>query len=129
MKPLQHNQPKHRHTFAYVPGNVVTPPEIVKHLPPKRDQKVISTTTLCILLRRIVPQNAVSCLQDGIVINGNTVIISEGIATIRTMKFRFKDVWDLLMNLRQERMLDCDSADLKTIRLEYYQTLNEPDYE
>jgi hypothetical protein len=94
-------------------------------LPPVRNQAVISIDVLCPLLARIVPQNVVSCLQDGIVINGNIIKIGEGVCTVGATKFRFKDLWGLLESLIHERMLDADGTDIRNIRLEYYKTLND----
>jgi hypothetical protein len=98
----------------------------VRTLPPVRNQRLIAIMALYNCLTEIVPQNDVSVHPEGLVINGKTVEILEGLAVISgKIKFRFVDLLELLETLRQEGVLICRKQDLFSIRKSYFQILSE----
>ena len=143
MKRLPPNKyrPKHRGMPAFHPGNIVVAPvendkipsyhssglkTYVRKFPPARNEKLINVPLLCVLLKQITPQNAVSGLSDGIVINERTMTLSEGLAVVdQKLKFRFADLKDLLSNLVLEGILAANKHDVKDIKFRYYEVLKE----
>lgn len=90
-----------------------------------RNQKVIVIPILCPLLIRFAPQNEIECNNYSIKINQVGVHLAEGIASCKKMKFRFRDLFELLEMLRQEQILICKTSDLHRIKQEYFKKLNE----
>jgi hypothetical protein len=64
--------------------------------------------------------NIAEVTNEGFLLNGYTIRITEGFASTESLKFRFVDVWDLLMNLKQEKILHGSIEDLRTIKASYY---------
>jgi hypothetical protein len=134
MKHLQKIPPKHRNAFNFIPGNVA-PPEMSSKipayntqgktfkrvLPAMRNLKLIDLNVLIPIIKEITPQNLVNVIPGGFSCNGNNVNLREGLATIEGMKFRYSDVYELLSNLIQAKMLDADKYELRNIRKKYYE--------
>jgi len=126
---------KHGEAFPFHPGNemseVISMPaynsagkEYKRILPKVRNQEIINTSILCALLQKLVPQNKVEIISGGLKINSLDITISEGIVITKTMKFRFRDLKDLLDNLVQENILIGNKLDLITIKHHYFKELN-----
>ena len=130
MKPLS----KHKFKIPYHPGNAI--PEVtdrlpsynssglktfVRKLPPLRNQQVVNIPALHDALHQIVPQMPIECAINGIIIDDIEItIISEGLASFKKVKFRFRDLKDLLTNLIQAKILpdDTDILRIKDLYLE-----------
>ena len=115
MKPLP--QPKHRHTYSFYKGNAseVTDKipayhssglkQYTRKIPPLQNKLLVNVTTLCTVLNEMLPQAICEAYPEGILINGDIVVIGEGIATAQRTRFRFKDLADFLGNLCQLSIL------------------------
>ena len=132
--------PKHINTFEFHPGNKVVEAELdrvpayhssglktyVRKFPKARNEKVLNVPLLCTMIKKIVPQNDVSGLSDGLLINGIKLILTEGLATVTgKVKFRFTDLRDLLSNLAMDGILGANKYDVKEIKYWYNETLKE----
>ena len=124
MKPLS----KHKFKIPYH-GEVVTPVSdripaynssglktFTRILPPLRNKARIDIPKLYTTLRQIMPQVPIECAINGIIIDDIEItIISEGLASFKKVKFRFRDIKDLLTNLIQAKILP-DDIDILRIR-------------
>ena len=125
MKPLS----KHKFKIPHHPGNVT--PQVtdripayhssglqtyIRKLPPMRNQQAIDIPALYSALRQIMSQVPIECAINGIIIDDIEItIISEGLASFKKVKFRFRDLKDLLTNLIQAKILP-DDIDILRIR-------------
>ena len=88
----------------------------VRKLPPLRNQQVVNIPALHDALHQIVPQMPIECAINGIIIDDIEItIISEGLASFKKVKFRFRDIKDFITNLIQAKILPYD-IDILQIR-------------
>ena len=125
--------PKHPGTYPFAEGNKVSVDELPdripayntqgkeykRHLPPMRDPKQIDVRKLANLINKRAFGNA-EVTPYGLRLNQNEIKISEGLATCDEVCFRFTDLWNLLLELKKERILHCEHEDLRMIKNEYY---------
>lgn len=133
MKPLLKHNPKHKHTFPFHPGNniaTVEPDRVpashisgvktrMKQLPPIRNRKIIDLNILCPLLQKYVPKSGALVCPGGLVVHSVEIKVFEGYASTESVKFRFRDVFEFLLNLKMEHLLNCNRADIKLIKDDY----------
>lgn len=139
LRQTRYTKSKHLHTYPFHPGNIIEVDRIPAYntqgktykriLPPIRDQQIINISLLCILLNKLVPHNQIECIESGISINKTEVTISEGLVSFRKLKFRFRDLKELLLNLIQEQILIANLLDVKAIKDRYFRELNSADNE
>ena len=111
---------KHPGTYPFAEGNKVSVDELPeRHLPPMRDPKQIDVRKLANLINKRAFGNA-EVTPYGLRLNQNEIKISEGLATCDEVCFRFTDLWNLLLELKKERILHCEHEDLRMIKNEYY---------
>ncbi|HAX61153.1 MAG TPA: hypothetical protein DCX95_01135 [Elusimicrobia bacterium] len=94
-----------------------------QRFPPERNPKIIDVPLLCSLMKKFARRNSVSLTPDGLNINGTEFTFKEGFASSEKLKFRFRDVFDLLHNLKGEKILSCRMEDLYSIKIEYHKIM------
>ena len=92
-----------------------------KHLPPLRDQKRIDTRLLCSLINKRT-NNFAELVPSGIKINQIKIKITDGLAVADQVQFRYADLWELLLNLKKEKILFVEFEDMRTIKTQYFKT-------
>lgn len=125
---------KHPGTHPFVEGNTASVDELPdripayntqgkeykRHLPPMRDPLDIDLRLLTDLINRKTNGNCAEVTVNGIKLNQLNLKIREGLVVCSELSFRFNNLWDLLLELKKERILHCEHEDLRMIKNEYY---------
>lgn len=91
-----------------------------KNLPPLRDGKVINLKYLCNAINEVTPEkNYAELSNDSIIINNVEVQLTYGIAALKSTKFRFRFLGELLHNLRKEKLFYATDAEIEEIQFFY----------
>ena len=129
MKNLAQNKyqksPKHRGTHLFHPGNKVPAyhssglKTYKKILSPLRDLKIINLQLLSDTIKKVSPANDSLFTGNSIILNNTEIILENGLANVKQLRFRFRDLRELLEGLYKERILNCTKDEVFFIENRY----------